>query len=53
MRVRQTGFNPCDAKWRSFQYAMFTRDINMTHTFAKERPYKVHAVLKRIGAIRW
>jgi len=53
MRVRQRGFNPCDAKWRSFKYAMFTRDMNMTHIFRKERPDKVHAVLKRIGAIRW
>jgi uncharacterized C2H2 Zn-finger protein len=53
MRVRQKGFNRCDAKWRSFQYAMFIRDINMTHIFRKERPDKVHVVLKRIGVIRW
>ena len=33
MRVRQRGFNPSGAKWRSFQYAMFIRDINMTHNF--------------------
>jgi hypothetical protein len=53
MRVRQRGFNRHDVKWRSFKYAMFTRDMTMTHIFRKERPYKVHAVLKRIGAIRW
>jgi hypothetical protein len=53
MRVRQRGFNRYDVKWRSFNYAMFTRDMNMAHIFRKERPYKVHAVLKRIGAIRW
>ena len=53
MRVRQKGFNQDDVKWRSFQYAMFIRDINMTHIFRKERPHKVRAVLKRIGAIKW
>jgi hypothetical protein len=53
MRVRQRGFNRCDAKWRSFKYAMFTIDMNMHYIFKKERPDKVHAVLKRIGAIRW
>jgi hypothetical protein len=53
MRVRQRGFNRCDAKWRSFQYAMFIVDINMMHIFRKERPDKVRAALKRIGAIRW
>lgn len=53
MRVRQRAFNRNDEKWRSFQYAMFIVDINMTHIFRKERPHKVRAVLKRIGAIRW
>jgi uncharacterized C2H2 Zn-finger protein len=53
MRVRQRGFSRWDVIWRSFKYAMFTRDMNMKHTYLKERPYKVHAVLKRIGAIRW
>jgi len=53
MRVRQRGFSRYDVKWRSFKYAMFTRDINMTHIFRKERPDKVRAALKRIGVIRW
>jgi hypothetical protein len=53
MRVRQRGFNRSDVNWRSFKYAMFTRDMTMMHTYRKERPYKVRAALKRIGAIRW